>query len=201
MNLHLPTRPAQWSMFLLMALIATVLYGFGDTLETTLQHHAQAISQGDWWRMFTGHFLHTNLNHLLLNLGGVLILWALHGEYYQHQNSYLLLTLLCLGTSAGLLIASDISIYVGLSGILHGLFSWGVIQDIKRGFKSGWLLLAGLLIKLTQEQIYGASLDTAMLIEADVAVDSHLFGAISGLLCAALVKAPVNLTKKESGAK
>lgn len=201
MNLHLPIQPAQWTMFLLMALIATLLYGFGEGLDTILHYHSVAISQGDWWRIITGHFLHTNLNHLLLNLGGILVLWALHGEYYQHRNSYLLLLLLCLGTSIGLLFGSDITIYVGLSGVLHGLFAWGVVQDIQRDFKSGWLLLAGLIVKLLQEQIFGASLDTAMLIEADVAVDSHLFGAISGLLCAVFINATSADTDKTSGAK
>ena len=47
--------------------------------------------------------------------------------------------------------------------------------------KSGWLLLIGLAIKVGYEQIDGSSEQVANLIDAKVAVDAHLFGALTGI--------------------
>jgi len=166
---------------------ATILFAFDEQLHTQLNYDVSALVQGQWWRLLSAHLLHTNLYHLLLNLAGLFLLWALHGEYYQHKNSLFLILLCSLGTATGLLVFSDLTHYVGLSGTLHGLFAWGVIQDIKRGYKTGWLLLAGVVIKLLQEQFYGGSIATESLIQARVAVDAHLYGALSGLLAAGLI--------------
>jgi len=72
--------------------------------------------------------------------------------------------------------------YVGLSGVLHGIFVFGAIMDIKSKDKTGYLLFIGVWLKIAHEQIYGASTDVSDLIEASVAVDAHLWGAIGGLL-------------------
>jgi rhomboid family GlyGly-CTERM serine protease len=89
----------------------------------------------------------------------------------------------CIGTSAGLyFFAPDLIWYAGLSGALHGIFSWGACMDIKEKMKSGWLLLIGLAIKVGYEQVDGSSQQVANLINAKVAVDAHLFGALSGII-------------------
>lgn len=186
---HLPIKTIHWLALACCGVLAVCLYGFDGVLHARLNYDLNAIKDGAWWRLFSAHFLHTNLYHLLLNLAGLLLLWALHGEYYQYTNSLSLLFLCTLGTAVGLFGFSDLSHYVGLSGMLHGLFAWGVVQDIKRGYTTGWLLLAGLLIKLLQEQIYGGSVATASLIQANVAVDAHLYGALSGFLAAIVIPA------------
>ena len=38
--------------------------------------------------------------------------------------------------------------YVGLSGALHGLFTWGALKDISSKTKGGWLLLIGVWLKI-----------------------------------------------------
>lgn len=174
-------------MLFICGICATVLFAFDAQLHTQLNYDVSALVQGQWWRLLSAHFLHTNFYHLLLNLAGLFLLWALHGEYYHHKNSLLLIALCSLGTATGLLVFSDLTHYVGLSGTLHGLFAWGVIQDIKRGYKTGWLLLVGVVIKLLQEQFYGGSIATESLIQARVAVDAHLYGALSGLTAAFLI--------------
>jgi len=72
--------------------------------------------------------------------------------------------------------------YVGLSGVLHGLFIIGAYFDIQNRFKTGWLMLIGVWLKVLHEQIYGASESVAKLISANVAIDAHLFGTITGSL-------------------
>ena len=78
--------------------------------------------------------------------------------------------------------AKNITLYVGLSGVLHGFFVWGALMDIKHNEKTGYLLLIGVIAKIIHEQIYGASADVEQLIGASVATDAHLYGAIGGLV-------------------
>ena len=89
----------------------------------------------------------------------------------------------------------DIKQYVGLSGVLHGLFIWGAIEDIKAKDRTGYLLLLGVILKIAHEQYYGASEDVADLIGANVAINAHLWGAIGGVLAVIIliiIKSPNN---------
>ena len=74
--------------------------------------------------------------------------------------------------------------YAGLSGVLHGLFAWGAIQDIKAKDKLGWALLIGVIAKVVWEQFSGGSASSAELIGARVAVEAHLAGVLGGVLFA-----------------
>ena len=85
-------------------------------------------------------------------------------------------------TGCALLLADPQMQYVGLSGILHGLFVWGACKDVENREKTGWLLLIGITIKVAAEQFGGDTSDIANLIDASVAIDAHLFGAFSGLV-------------------
>jgi len=171
---------------LLVALLAVSVF-FVDmlvsgALSDALVYHRAAIGQGEIWRLLSGHFFHTNGYHLLLNLGAIALLFGLHGRYYR-INSYAMLFLsAALGTSAGIYYFSlELQQYVGLSGVLHGVFIWGALMDIKHKDKTGYLLFAGICLKIIHEQLYGASEDVSNLIDASVAIDAHLWGAVSGL--------------------
>jgi rhomboid family GlyGly-CTERM serine protease len=90
---------------------------------------------------------------------------------------------LCLGTSLGIYyFAQQMQWYVGLSGVLHGLFVIGAYFDIRQKLKTGWIMFIIVWVKVIYEQVFGASADVAKLIEANVAVDAHLFGTISGCI-------------------
>lgn len=151
-------------------------------METILVFQSEAITQGQWWRLVSGHFLHTNFNHFLMNSIGLILLWALHGEYYRPITYLTLFLLCCIGTGLGLLFGSDITQYVGLSGTLHGIFVWGALSDIQKGYRSGWLLFVGVWIKVIYEQIAGPSDIVAGLIASNVAIDAHFFGTLTGSL-------------------
>ena len=135
------------------------------------------------WRLLSGNIVHTNGYHLLLNLSGLTLLWALHGEHYRIGRFLKVFVWCSLGTSAGLyLFSEDLIWYAGLSGALHGIFVWGALMDIMNKMRSGWILLGGVALKVIYEQISGSSAQVAALIDAKVAIDSHLFGALSGLI-------------------
>jgi membrane associated rhomboid family serine protease len=72
-------------------------------------------------------------------------------------------------------------------------------MDIRHRDKTGYLLFFGVWLKISHEQYYGASADVANLINATVAIDAHLWGAVGGLLfsCCYLMLALGKFTKKK----
>lgn len=170
-----------------IAAIVIVLHLLGPEAAAWLEFDRNAIDQGQWWRILTGHFLHTNHWHLAMNLGGFALIMLLHGMYYRPLLLWSNLLFGCVLIGLALLFWSpQISIYVGLSGWLHGLLVCGCCIDIQRQWSSGWLILAAVFGKVGWEQWQGASQDVVTLIDADVAVDAHLYGAIIGLLLFAI---------------
>jgi rhomboid family GlyGly-CTERM serine protease len=181
--LNLPIQKKYTLAPLIIVIISFVLALTGPVGSDVFAYDRIQINQLQWWRLITGHFLHTNAMHLLLNILGLVLLWALHGQYYKTPRYLKQFFVLCLATSIGLyFFDKNMLWYVGLSGVLHGLFVIGAYFDILQKFKTGWLMLIGVWLKVIHEQIYGASEDVAQLIAANVAIDAHLSGTISGCI-------------------
>jgi|TARA_B110000208_G_scaffold11952_1_gene14782 rhomboid family GlyGly-CTERM serine protease len=179
----LPFARQHTLLVVLICLISSLAFIFDKQVSWLFIYNRDLISQGEVWRIFTGHFLHTNGYHLLLNLSAILLLWALHGQFYQYVSYTFLFIMTAITTSVGLYIFSpDLHQYVGLSGVLHGVFIFGALMDIKNKDKTGYLLFIGVWLKIADEQYSGASQDVAELIGANIAIDAHLWGAIGGLL-------------------
>lgn len=197
--LNLPIQIKHSAAPLLIMTISILFWIFEPSGYELLAFDRTSISHQQWWRLLSGHFLHTNHMHLLLNLAGLTLLWALHGYYYTPLSYLTLVVILCVGTSVGLYwFAVDLYWYVGLSGALHGLFIVGAYFDIRHQFKTGWIMLVGVWIKVIHEQIYGASEQVAGLIEANVAIDAHLFGTLVGSLIIFYYLGIEKLTTKKS---
>jgi rhomboid family GlyGly-CTERM serine protease len=167
----------------LVTIVALLAFIFDQQLSETLVYQRGLIAQGEVWRLITGHFLHTNGYHLSMNLAALILLCLLHGKFYNIKNYSLLFLFSTLFCSAALYIFDPKLIqYVGLSGVLHGIFVWGALMDILKQDKTGYLLLCGVIVKIIHEQLYGASTDLMSLIDANVAISAHLWGAIAGLV-------------------
>jgi rhomboid family GlyGly-CTERM serine protease len=202
----LPTDIQHLSAILLISLLALFGYIFAAQLEQLFIYDRRLIEQGQVWRALSGHILHTNGYHLILNLFALWMLWALHGHYYSFKNITLLFITSGGVCSAGLFYFSPtITQYVGLSGILHGLFIFGAFLDLVYKDKNtkkaslrltGILMLIGVTIKLIHEQLVGANKQVSELIEANVAIDAHLWGAIGGLIFVLLSWLTCHLMKK-----
>ncbi|WP_448213414.1 rhombosortase [Colwellia sp. MEBiC06753] len=164
-----------------MAFIALLTFVFNQFVGV-FEYDKTAILAGEYWRLLTGHFFHTNGFHLLLNLAGLTLLTFLHWHFY-HTKTYLGLFIFCsLFISIALLEFSELSRYVGLSGVLHGIFAWGALKDILAKEKTGIFLYLGLWVKVVFEQLNDENQALADLIEASVAIDAHLWGALAGTL-------------------
>ncbi|CAD5276470.1 Membrane protein [Alteromonas sp. 38] len=183
MMMSLPVSPKYSVGPLILALCAIVAFFLEPLSGKWLAYDRFAIQGLETWRLLSGNIVHTNGYHLLLNLSGLTLLWALHGEHYRIGRFLKVFVWCSLGTSAGLyLFSEDLIWYAGLSGALHGIFVWGALMDIMNKMRSGWILLGGVALKVIYEQVSGSSAQVAALIDAKVAIDSHLFGALSGLI-------------------
>ncbi len=112
-----------------------------------------------------------------MNLAGLWIISYL----FQPSKKQLVVALLVVSLVNGVaLLFSSIQIYVGLSGTLHGLFGLFALREALNGRKSSWLLVLGLVAKIAWEQLVGPSSTTGELINARVAIEAHLAGAIAG---------------------
>ncbi|MFA0442537.1 rhombosortase [Vibrio sp. 10N.286.49.C2] len=137
------------------------------------------ISNGEWWRIVTGNFSHTNLAHLAMNLAGLVVICYLFTP--TKKALYVLLALLSLTTGLGLLL-TPLNAYLGLSGVLHGLFAYWALSECLGGRKSSIWLIVGVVAKVTWETLFGASQSTIDLIAANVATEAHAIGTVAGLL-------------------
>ena len=146
-----------FQVVLIVALLSVIAfiseYFLGESFTQTFVYQRQLINQGEIWRLFSGHILHTNGYHLLLNLAALFMLWALHSRFYSIKN-YTYLFLLCsIFTSVGIYYFDPSLIqYVGLSGVLHGIFVFGALMDINAKDKTGYLLFLGVWLKIAHEQ-------------------------------------------------
>lgn len=171
----------QVSPALTLLLLAVTAFLF-DGYVARFDYHKTAILGGEFWRLISGHLFHTNYVHFILNIAGLSLLTALHYRYYHWpEYSALIIVNMC-SISALMLLNSPLEHYVGLSGVLHGVFVWGALKDIEHKEKTGVLLFLGIWLKVVHEQLYGASSEVAALINASVAIDAHLYGAITGSL-------------------
>ena len=119
--LNLPLKPDYFVAPLLVMTFSVILYAFEPDSGNLLAYSRSHITNFEVWRLTTGHLLHTNLNHLMLNTLGLVLLWALHGHYYSTAHYLAFVVYSSLFTSLSIyLFSPDLEWYVGLSGVLHG---------------------------------------------------------------------------------
>jgi rhomboid family GlyGly-CTERM serine protease len=182
-KLNIPFELNHAGAIYVVTILAILAYIFEHQIGEILIYEREAITQGEFWRLFTGHLLHSNFYHFVMNVTGLLLLWILHGHFYTQKNTVLLFLISSLFISIALYYFSPtIHRYVGLSGILHSLFIFGVMLEIRNKDKIGILLFIGVWLKIANEQYFGPSEELAQLINAKVAIDAHLWGTVIGFI-------------------
>ncbi len=174
------------NLYTLLTIISVICLALQFEPMTSLtEWHAYNIRHGEWWRIVTGNLTHTNFAHLGMNLAG---LWVISFIFRPSSRNFLIIFLLLCTFVCALNLFTNMSVYVGLSGVLHGLFAFWALREVFEARRSSILLVAGLIAKVVWEQLYGPSTSTAAMIGARVAVDAHLLGAIGGLGMALIEK-------------
>lgn len=176
-NLH---RLLQWSAPIVLLAAAAALQWAG--LQRALRYDRALIQAGQWWRLLTGNLVHLGWNHLLLDGAALILLWVLFGDSYRLGQWLLIAVVAMLGVGVGLyLFDPRLAWYVGLSGMLHGIYAAGTVAMARRDRRQATLFALLLTGKLVWEQWHGAAATTVALIGGAVVVDAHLYGSIAGL--------------------
>jgi len=177
---HLALKPDQVAGPLVIASLAITAQFVG---LAGLTFDRVAIQSDEYWRLISAHLVHTNDSHLAMSLTGVFALWLLQGDDYNARD-YLTTTMSsAVGVSACLYyLDSSVNWYAGMSGLLHGLFAWGVTVDLRARRHIGPVLAFGLLAKILLEQTFGAAPASERLLGYPVVIDANLYGAAFGSL-------------------
>lgn len=167
----------------LIILLTLAVYLLEPKAGELLAYYHNGIAEGQIWRLFTATFCHTNFNHLLMNIAGLIVTFGLFIDLFKTMKIFPIVLFSSLFISLCLFFFErEVMWYVGLSGVLHALFSYGVANDIARKDSWGYLLGAGFAVKIIYEQMFGALQSTIDLIAAEVLINAHLYGAIAGFI-------------------
>ena len=151
--------------------------------SSELMFDRDLIDSGQYWRLFSAHFVHLSLPHMLGNLLGVALLAYVAGPYLNNALGASLLVWCVLWVGVGLYIYADyLERYVGLSGIQHGLILVAPFVSKYYSRKIAYCFLVLVLAKVLWEQSpwYDdmALIDT---IGGRVEANAHLLGVVAGL--------------------
>jgi rhomboid family GlyGly-CTERM serine protease len=163
----------------------------GDAFE-----YRRAFLANEPWRLLTGHLVHINWPHAVINAAALVIVARLFAPDLGAARQGMVLVsagvVIGLGLAA---LAPGILWYRGLSGVLHALFFAGaakwLFSERSHAVRRLWLpvaLFAGGWVKVALEQPVGGALPYADWLGAAVVPQAHLLGAawgsVTGLLLA-----------------
>ena len=185
---------------LISVLVVSGILIIGQWFQSDLFFNRNDINQGQWWKMLSGNFTHSNVPHLLLNLSGLVLLMLLFFDSLSSRTFILSSLFLAFIVGLGLYsFTPELTAYYGFSGVLYGLYFVAAISailasDLFTGVSVA-LLIAG---KILWDYFKGGSQASAELIGIPVANDAHLYGFIGSLLIAVLLLCKWSLNSKKA---
>ena len=181
---------AEWQTLVAIPMVLAAIQGCGPWLADLLRYERAAVARGQWWRLVTANLLHYDLRHLLMNSAAFMVMWALFVRSASlRQWSVVALASACAVTGGLYAFMPEVSWYLGLSGMLHGLWMAGALLLWRREGARGLVCLGLLLGKLGLEQFHGP-LTSALTPGMPVVPAAHLFGAAAGLLVHVMRSSP-----------
>ena len=180
-----PSSPSVWGPPAALSVLCLLLTLAGPQLSQFLRYDRAAIAAGEWWRLFSGNLVHLGYWHLLLNVLSLVLLVLLCPE--RLSPAEWLRRLVVIGTGMSLclyFLAPKVQTYVGLSGLVYGLFALGLGRQAWRRDEIAIVCLIFLAARITWELVKGAPASETELIGGGVVAESHLYG-----ICCALVYA------------
>jgi rhomboid family GlyGly-CTERM serine protease len=177
-------------LFGLLGVTVLVLAVGGEPWREALRYERAALPLAQAWRWLTAHLVHLGPGHALLNVAGLALVVLLFGRPLSARAWAFVLLASAVAIDAGFWwLQPRLEWYVGLSGVLHGLFAAGALAEWRAGGEQApWLLLA-LCAKLAFEQGVGPLPLTAASAGGPVVVAAHLYGALGGALAYVVMRA------------
>jgi rhomboid family GlyGly-CTERM serine protease len=206
MGLHNRLPQPKWMLCAGVSIVAAALSWWPGAMQH-FRYDRDAILSGQVWRLVSGHLVHLNTTHLMVNLAGLLLLCELLWNALPLRHGLGILLASTVGVSLMLWwLDPAVTWYVGLSGVLHGLWAGCALAGLltlaaggaasssrknaqgEVGREARWLCVGALLllgVKLGMEYVAGVELSStstaAHWIGAPVVTAAHRYGAMIGL--------------------
>jgi len=177
---------ATFGLCLILSAIMLFLTALENPLFPLLSLEPTRLAAGELWRLLTANLVHFGWLHTLMNAAALLLCALAFFMDYSLKKFSLLLLWCCAGVGIGIyLFNPEYSPYAGLSGAIHGLIVAGLLLTSAYPIWICVLALGLVIAKLVQENSAGyEATDLQALLPVAVAVESHFYGAIAGLLFA-----------------
>lgn len=138
------------------------------------------------WRMLTAHWVHVGWRHYALNMLAFLFLPVVFPNFSIRALFACLVLLSLFISSCFYLFMPSLQAYVGLSGVLHGMYALAALQALQQPRERQFaMLVLGLIgLKLLWEKLFGS--ESEVLIQAPVVIEAHQFGVLGGIVFAVI---------------
>lgn len=183
----------------LLAVILVVLAVAGIAAAVSLLPRYQITAFGwragggwtDAWRLASAHFVHIDARHLAINLAAAVLLLGM-GVWLQGARA-------TLSAGAAAMLAVDLGLlfgpwqidwYVGMSGLLHGIFAWLAASLLLQPGERGGRLIAALLLVGGSFKVWldlAHPLGETGWLGVPLATPAHLYGWSGGIAWALVV--------------
>jgi rhomboid family GlyGly-CTERM serine protease len=184
---HLGHALGAWLLPIVVISISAVLEIWGESGREWLRYDRLAIADGEIWRLASGHFVHLGLPHLALNALGFALVWYLVASSFRAAQWLLVMLVTIAGIDLGFwLLQPQLTWYVGLSGLLHGVLAAGIVAGFSRDRHELWVLGVLLVGKIAFEQVFGPLPGSEDASGGAVITAAHLYGAITGAVAASV---------------
>jgi len=162
----------------------------------------RSLAAAEPWRLLTGHLVHLNWRHALLNVIAWLAVARLFSAELTARRQMVVIGASAAGISAlFLLLCPQLAWYRGLSGVLHALFAAGAVDALIASDRGAArrlpaALLAGVWLKVLAEQRFGSAIELTGWLgvtgaaAATVITQAHLYGTVIGTLTALALRRP-----------
>ncbi len=119
------------AVFVLMTVLSGNPYGAGGPVLERGALFGPFVAEGEWWRLFSGAFLHAGLFHLGMNM---LLLWFLSQELEPALGRLrfaVLYVVSLLGGSLAVMVIDPLAPTVGASGAVFGLMGALIVLQLR----------------------------------------------------------------------
>lgn len=158
-----------WSVKLVETMFGENLYYLGVNPQTA----------SGLFGIVVAPIIHGSIEHVLGNTLPILLLGSML-IYGYPRSRWWVLTIVWVASGVGVWFFARTSFHIGASGLTHGVFFFLVIAGILRhDARSSALLMVAFFM-------YGAMFWTIFPYKPGVSFEYHLFGALSGIVCALL---------------
>jgi rhomboid family GlyGly-CTERM serine protease len=169
----------EWRLPLGVAALLALLQA--ADLRSALEYQRDAVLHGQVWRLLTASLVHLGWVHLVRDLAGLCLIWGLFSHWLDERTWLWLMTGCALGVGVGLLaFAPGVIWYVGISGVLFGMFCAGALCEYRSRPLYASALLLGMAAIIVWALVAGALPGETIGLGGKVVPQAHLFGALAG---------------------